>query len=44
MLTQVAQFIGPSLAVCGNSWEVVGLRIVGLYNGWQMVGSEIPLI
>lgn len=32
------------MAVCGNGWEIVGLRMVGLASDWVRVGVENPLI
>lgn len=44
MISQVAQIIDPLLGVCGSRWQIVGLGIIGLANGWEMIGSAIPLI
>lgn len=37
-------FIDPSLVACGNGWDMPGLGMLGLATGWEMVGTEIPLI
>lgn len=33
--SEVARIVAPSLAVCGNQWKIVELRIVRLENGWK---------
>lgn len=35
------QFVGQSLADCGNRWGIVGLRMAGLENSWEMVRERI---
>lgn len=42
--TQVAKLVGPSLAVCGTRWKMVGLGIIMLENGWEIAGAGILLI
>lgn len=37
-------FIGPSLVACGNGWDMAGLGMLGLATGWEMIGTDIPLI
>lgn len=37
--TQVAQIVGPLLALCGDRWEMEGLGMIGLANGWEIIDS-----
>lgn len=41
---KVALFVGVLYEFCENCWEIVGLRMVGLENDWEMVDAEISLI
>lgn len=44
MYTQVANLVGPSLAVFETHWEMVGLGIIGLANGLKIVPVKFFLI
>lgn len=41
---QAVPFVGPSLAVSENRWEMEELGMVGLANVRKMVDDEIPLL
>lgn len=34
MISHEAMCVGPSVEVCGNLWEMMGLGMARLTNGW----------